>query len=174
MPPLFCISVQFNDTVYVFLLPFAIIVAIGIFLLLHVFWLVIKVGAPTRYSMCIQIIYYILQHKCLIKSGKATSLTIPEVKILIILSFFLLCGAVLTAAFAIQFFNISAAVEALDAYLDCESTGIVPDKACDTEEFADAYYPSQGIFDSVIVFGFVVEIQKIKTKLTQCCTFNEK
>ena len=184
VPPLFCSTVQFSDSVYLLLLPLAIIGGIGIFLLLHVFWLIIKVGAPTRYCTCRQyyatIIIYNLQHKRLMKSRKETSLTVPEVKILIILSCVLFGGAVLIVVYSILFFNLSAAVEALDAYLDCESTGIVPDRACDREEFADAYYPSQGIFDLVLVFGFlypcvnmlyVVEIQKVKTKLTQCCTF---
>ena len=54
VPPPFCIPVQFSDSVYLLLLPFAIIGGMGIFLLLHIFWLVIKVGAPTRYCICMQ------------------------------------------------------------------------------------------------------------------------
>ena len=101
-------------------------------------------------------------------------------KILIILSCVLLGGAGLIVVYSVLFFNLSSAIEALDAYLDCESTGIVPDRTCDRGEFAHTFYPSQGIFDLVLVFGFlypcvnmlyVVEIQKVKTKLTQCCTF---
>ena len=77
--------------------------------------------------------------------------------------------------FSIFFFNTKKATEALNAFLSCESMGVIPGTECDKSEFGTAYYPAQSFFDISIVIIllypavnliYVIDVQEIKRRLS--------
>ena len=105
------------------------------------------------------------------KSGKTSTITTPEAKILFLTSSFLFGGGGAIVGGAVFLYRFNATTETLIAYLNCESAGTSVNVTCDRSSFEDAYYPYQGIFDlgnigSVLYPAFnliyVVEVQKVK------------
>ena len=87
------------------------------------------------------------QQRRLRRSGKSdASLTVPETKVLFLISYFLFAGGVVVVGFSIFFFNTKKATEALNTFLSCESMGVIPGTECDKSEFGAAYYPAQSFF----------------------------
>ena len=115
------------------------------------------------------------QQRRLRRSGKSdASLTVPETKVLFLISYFLFAGGVIVVAFSIFFFTIKQVNEALDTFLNCESLGVISGTECDKSEFGAAYYPAQSIFDFGIVIIllypavnliYVIDVQEMKRRL---------
>ena len=105
------------------------------------------------------------------KSGKDSSITTPEAKILFLTSSFLFGGAGALIGGAIFIYRYNETTDSLIAYLNCESFGTTSGMACDRSEFERAFFPFQAIFDlgnisSVLYPAFnllyVVDVQKVK------------
>ena len=94
----------------------------------------------------------------------------PEVKVLFLISFFIVAGGILILAGSVLFFNVEKANKALDTFLNCES---IPGTECDKSAFGAAYYPAQSLLDIgyviILVFPavnlvYVIEVQEIKRR----------